>query len=171
MKTTARAGLRIRLLCLGEEGVRALPTVAAAVAERWGAGRALDVETLLAGDDAALAARTMRRWCDREGVDAVLTIGRSGHLRADFAPEITAAALTRALPGIEERMHLTGPRGPRDLLFRGRAGLRRATLVVNLPARASRAAAVVGFLAPVLGHALEKARGSDRECGGRAGGK
>ncbi len=77
---------------------------------------------------------------------------------------MTAALLERSLPGIEERMYLASGRGPRDLLFRGRAGMRRGTLVVNLPAHAARARAIVRFLGPVVGHAIEKARGSDQDC-------
>jgi molybdopterin biosynthesis enzyme MoaB len=81
---------------------------------------------------------------------------------------MTAALLDRVLPGVEERMYLATARGRLDLLFRGRAGMRRGTLVVNLPARLARARAIVRFLGPVVGHAVEKARGSDRECA-RAG--
>ena len=42
--------------------------------------------------------------------------------------------------------------------------MRKGTLVVNLPARPARARVIVRFLGPVVGHAIEKARGSDREC-------
>jgi molybdopterin biosynthesis enzyme MoaB len=63
-------------------------------------------------------------------------------------------------------MYLGSPRSPHDLLFRGRAGMRRRTLVVNLPARPARARAIVRFLGPVIVHAVEKAHGSDRECAG-----
>jgi molybdopterin biosynthesis enzyme MoaB len=155
----------VRLLALGDEGVRELARVSAAVRAAWGPGRVLDLQAESAGEDAALASRTVKRWCDRDGVDAVLTVGRSGHLRGDFAPGITAPLLERRLPGVEERMHLAPPRRALDLLFRGCAGLRRTTLVVNLPAGAARAGAILRLLAPVLEHALEKARGSDSECG------
>lgn len=116
------------------------------------------------GDDARAASQAMRRWCDRERVDVVLTVGRGGPAREDFAPEITAALLDRALPGIEEKMCLAAPSSPESLLFRGRAGMRRGTLLVNLPDRPARARLIVGFLGPVVRHAIEKALGSDREC-------
>ena len=94
----------------------------------------------------------------------VFTVGRSEHERRDFAPEMTAGLLDRALPGIEERMYLASSRGRLALLFRGRAGMRKATLVVNLPSLPARAREIVRFLRPIVGHAIEKARGSDREC-------
>jgi molybdopterin biosynthesis enzyme MoaB len=156
--------LVVRILGLGADGGRTLPAVARAVSDLWSREGGVAIEGALAGDDARLAGRTIRRWCDRDRVAAVLTVGRGGPGGEDFAPEITAALLDRSLPGVEERMYLAPPRQPRDLLFRGRAGMRRGTLVVNLPDRPARARAIVRFLAPVVGHAVEKARGSDREC-------
>jgi len=156
--------LVVRILGLGADGSRALPSVAGAVADLWSCAAVVEIESFCAGDDEHLAARSIRRWCDRDQVDVVFTVGRSGHERADFAPEITAELLDRVLPGIEERMYLASARGRLDLLFRGRAGMRKGTLVVNLPVRPARARAIVRFLGPVVGHASEKARGGDREC-------
>jgi molybdopterin biosynthesis enzyme MoaB len=156
--------LGVRIMGLGSAGGRALPAVVRAVGDLWSGAGAVAVESACVGDDARLASRVIRRWCDREKVDVVLTVGRAGHGSEDFAPELTAALLDRALPGIEERMYLDSARGPRDVLFRGKAGMRRGTLVVNLPDRPARARAIVRLLGPVIAHAVEKARGSDREC-------
>ena len=156
--------LAVRILGLGTDGSKALASVARAVADLWSGDAGVDIESDCPGDDVRLATRCIRRWCDRDHVDVVFTVGRSGHERSDFAPEMTAELLDRALPGIEERMYLASSRGRADLLFRGRAGMRRGTMVVNLPARPARARVIVGFLGPVVEHALEKARGSDREC-------
>jgi molybdopterin biosynthesis enzyme MoaB len=154
----------IRIMGLGGDGCKALPSVVRAVADFWSFDAPAEVVSACHGDDEKLAARAIRRWCDRDRVDVVFTVGLSGHERADFAPDMTAALLDRVLPGVEERMYLASARGRLDLLFRGRAGMRRGTLVVNLPARPARARAIVRFLGPVVGHAVEKARGSDREC-------
>lgn len=162
MKTSK--ALVVRILGLGDDGARALPSVAGAVSDLWSRDSEVEIGNDRAGDDERLAARAIRRWCDRDRVGVVLTVGRSGHERIDYAPEMTAALLDRSLPGVEERMYLASGRGGRDLLFRGRAGMRRETLVVNLPARPARARAIVRFLGPVVGHVIEKARGSDRDC-------
>lgn len=162
---SSRKILTVRILGLGHDGGRTVPAVTEA-ARGLGAGDGwlVRVESTIGSDDPRAAARTIRRWCDRDRVDVVFTVGRGGHEPGDFAPELTAALLDRPLPGIEERMYLASPRQPLDLLFRGRAGMRRATLVVNLPIREARARAIVRFLGPVVGHALEKARGDGREC-------
>lgn len=158
------AELVVRILGLADDQGRALIPVAQAVRVAWGAARAIEVESLQVGEDRRLAARTLRRWCDRNRVDAVLTLGRCGHLREDFVPELTARLLERPLPGIEERICLAPPVRPEHLLYRGRAGLRGGTLVINLPERVSRARAIVRLLTPVLLHALEKAGGGNRDC-------
>jgi len=154
------------ILGLGEDGCKSLPVVARAVANLWSVDAPAQIASACHGDERQLAARSIRRWCDRDHVDVVLTVGRSGHERADFVPEMTAALLDRALPGIEERMYLASARSPLALLFRGRAGMRKGTLVVNLPSRPARARAIVRFLGPIVGHAVDKARGSDLECAG-----
>ena len=154
----------VRILGLGSDGCTALPSVARAVEDLWLGETPVDIASVCHGDDMLRAARSIRRWCDRDRVDVVFTVGRSGHERSDFAPELTAELLDRTLPGVEERMHLASSQGRPDLLFRGRAGMRKGTLVVNLPARAARARVIVRFLGPVVGHAVEKARGSNREC-------
>ena len=156
--------LQVRLLSLGDEGARCLPALARAVRDLWAAGGSVEVVFERGPDEARGASATVRRWCDRERVDVVLTVGRGGPTARDFAPEMTAALLERPLPGIEERMYLAPPRSPQTLLFRGRAGVRRGTLVVNLPERAARARTIVRFLGPVVRHAVEKARGSNRDC-------
>ena len=160
----------MRLLALGAEGARALPGLELTLKKAWAALGSLEVRRVSVGDDARLAARTLAGWCGRGRADVVLTVGRAGHLPADFAPELAAALIERQLPGIEERMCLAPPCRPQDLLFRGRAGLRGTTLIVNLPARAARAAMILRMLAPVVGHALDKARGDASECA-RGGGR
>jgi molybdopterin biosynthesis enzyme MoaB len=149
---------------LGVEGAGTAAAVSREILAAWGTRFALDLGSLQVGDDRRGAVRAIRSWCDRDRVDVVLTVGRCGHLPEDYAPEMTAPLLDRPLPGVEERMCLAPPRRPEHLLFRGRAGMRGGALIVNLPARASRVRTIARFLAPVIGHALEKARGSDREC-------
>jgi len=155
----------VGVLGLGGDDARAAASVARALQASWRQAGKIDLRSESAGDDPRGALRVLRQWCDRDHVDVALTVGRAGHREDDFAPEITAPLLERSLPGVEERMYLSPPSRPQQLLFRGRAGFRGTTLVVNLPAQTARAAAIVRLLAPVVHHALEKARGSGGECG------
>lgn len=155
--------LSVRVAALGPAAAQALEAALEAVRGRWGGGSACEAEGAVVRGPAGLR-RAVRRWCDREGVGVVLTVGRSGPAAGDFAPAVTAALLDRRLPGVEERMYLGSPRRPEDLLFRGVAGIRRGSIVVNLPDRPARLRAVLGFLAPVVPHALAKIGGDPGEC-------
>jgi molybdopterin biosynthesis enzyme MoaB len=157
--------IAVRILALGEAGARALPGLERVLPRAWAAAGDIELRSESAGDDVRLARRILAGWCRRGRADVVLTAGRAGHRREDFAPELAAALIQRPLPGIEERMCLAPPCRPQDLLFRGRAGFRGTTLLVNLPARTARAASILRMLAPVIGHALGKARGDAGECG------
>ena len=168
-KDGASAALSVRVLGLGDLDAAAFAAVMREIHAAWNGIVSPDFDGLRVGDDRRRASRTIREWCDGTRVDVVVTIGRGGHLAGDFAPEMTAPLLERSLPGVEERMCLAAPRSAADLLFRGKAGMRRGTMIVNLPARPSRVRAIARFLAPVLGHAIEKARGGDRECAHQAG--
>jgi molybdopterin biosynthesis enzyme MoaB len=116
------------------------------------------------GNDPGGLVKTMRRWTDRDSLAVVATVGRSGPGAGDFVPDVTRELLQRHLPGIEERMYLASPRRPEDLLFRGAAGIRKGTIIVNFPSRRGRIKTVLDFLRPVLRHAVEKVAGDESEC-------
>lgn len=161
---------RIALLLLPPEGRRAESWLEGAVTEAWShAGPSSTVSVAVDGDRRALA-KAIRQYADRERFQVICSVGRSGAGRGDFAPDLTRSLLDRTLPGIEERMYLGPPRRPEDLLFRGVAGIRGETMVINLPDRPERIRAVLRFLAPVLGHALDKIAGDESECGRPSGG-
>jgi len=155
---------RTGLLLLPPGGWAIEKEVGRAARELWSEAGCKSVLTHRLRAERRELVRHLRRWADRERLDVVCTVGRSGHLAGDFAPDVTRPLLERTLPGIEERMYLAVPRRPEDLLFRGAAGIRRGTLIVNLPDRAARVRVILGFLAPVLGHALEKIAGDESEC-------
>jgi len=161
----SRAGLRVGIAFLESLPAAARSSVEGDVRRLWGALTPLEVHHSSPAGRRELD-RLLRRWSGRDGLDVACTIGAAGHRCEDYAPEVTGRLLSRALPGIEERMHCARPATAADLLFRGRAGLRGRTLLLNLPSRPARIRTVLGFLAPVLPHAMEKVRGDGGECGG-----
>jgi molybdopterin biosynthesis enzyme MoaB len=159
-----KAPISVGVALLPPDGWREESSFVESVGEIWSPLGELHLRAMRLGDDPGELAKTIRRWADREGVDVLCTVGRSGHRPEDFAPDTTRKLLHRSLPGIEERMYLSSPRRPEDLLFRGAAGLRGEAVVINFPARRGRARSILRFLAPVLRHALEKAAGDESEC-------
>jgi len=80
----------------------------------------------------------LRRWCDEEEMDFVLTVGGTfpapGHSGEQITPEATAAVLERAMPSLPEAMRAYAVAEEVEaLLDRGVAGIRTRTLIVNLP--------------------------------------
>ena len=86
----------------------------------------------------------------------VLTTGGTGFAPRDVTPEATASVIERAAPGIAEAIRSDAlERTPHALLSRGLAGLRGATLVVNLPGSPGGCRDGFAVLQPALRHGLE----------------
>ena len=80
----------------------------------------------------------LRRWCDEEEMDLVLTVGATmpapGPSSLEIVPEATAAVLERHLPGFGESMRAYAQEQTElAMLDRSIAGIRGRTLIVNLP--------------------------------------
>ena len=85
----------------------------------------------------------------------VLTTGGTGLAPRDVTPEATLAVLDRGAPGIAEAIRAdAAARTPHGLLSRGIAGVRGATLVVNLPGSPGACRDGFAVLRPALLHAL-----------------
>ena len=90
----------------------------------------------------------------------VLTTGGTGFAPRDVTPEATASVIEREAPGIAEAIRSDAlERTPHALLSRGLAGLRGATLVVNLPGSPGGCRDGFAVLQPALRHGLELAAG------------
>jgi molybdenum cofactor synthesis domain-containing protein len=93
-------------------------------------------------------------------VSLVLTTGGTGFAPRDVTPEATGDLLDRGAPGIAEAIRAdAASRTPHALLSRGVAGLRGATLVVNLPGSPGGCRDGFAVLRPALAHGLELAAG------------
>lgn len=82
---------------------------------------------------------TLRRWCDEEEIDLILTVGGTfpapGPSGAEIVPEATISILERNFPSLPETMRAYAlEEDPAAILDRGVAGIRGRTLLINLPA-------------------------------------
>jgi molybdenum cofactor synthesis domain-containing protein len=89
----------------------------------------------------------------------VLTTGGTGVAPRDVTPEATRSVLEREVPGVAEALRANSiAKTPHGLLARGVAGIRGATLVVNLPGSTGGCRDGYSVLRPALGHALSLLR-------------
>jgi molybdopterin adenylyltransferase len=85
-------------------------------------------------DENASIRRVLRTMVEMRGLPLVLTIGGSGVGIKERVPEITLEIIERQIPGIAELARLAGiQKSRRAALWRGIAGSKGKTLVINLP--------------------------------------
>ncbi len=112
----------------------------------------------------------LRRWCDDDRLDLVVTTGGTGLSPTDVTPEATLAVIDYQVPGLAEAMRAEGLKHtPLAMLSRAVVGVRGRTLIINLPGSPRGVRENLEAVLPVLPHALEMLRGEAGEH--RAGGR
>ncbi|HMN28843.1 MAG TPA: molybdopterin-binding protein [Caldilineaceae bacterium] len=107
----------------------------------------------------------LRRWCDEDELDLVITVGGTlpapGPSGRETMPEATSAVVERLLPGLSEEMRAYAREvSALALLDRGVAGIRGRTLILNLPESAAMATLFLeAVVDPILAHLQEQADG------------
>jgi len=95
----------------------------------------------------------------------IVTTGGTGLAVRDVTPEATLAVCERLVPGIAEVMRMRGlARTERAMLSRGVAGIRKRSLVINLPGSPKAASENLEAVADALEHALRMLRGEPSDC-------
>ena len=116
------------------------------------------VRTGIVSDDQGAIEGKLRKWTEA-GIELILTTGGTGFAPRDRAPEATLAVCERLAPGIPEAMRRAGKaKTPHAILSRAVAGIRRGTLIVNLPGSPSGAIESLDAVLPALEHAVRLLR-------------
>lgn len=103
--------------------------------------------------------------CDEDVCDLILTTGGTGFSPSDVTPEATMAVVERPAPGIAEAMRYHSLQiTPRAMLSRAAAGIRKGTLIVNLPGSPKAVTECLEYILPSLAHGLEVLRGMTSNC-------
>ena len=119
-------------------------------------------------DDFETIAATLAEWADADLADLIVTTGGTGVSPRDVTPEATMKVADRLIPGIGELMRLKSmEKTAMAALSRAVGAIRGATLIINLPGSPKAARENLEAVWPVIGHAVEKIRGDQSDCGGR----
>lgn len=104
--------------------------------------------------------------CDKETASLIITSGGTGFSPRDVTPEATEAVIERKVPGFSEIIRIEGhKKTPRAILSRGVSGIRRNTLIINLPGSIKGVKDSLELIYRPLPHGLDILTGRDAECG------
>lgn len=139
----------------GERADESGPALARRIeTEGWSALRQLTLP-----DDESAIRETLAQWADAGDLDLILTTGGSGFSPRDVTPEATRAVIEREAPGIAEAMRAASLKiTPHAMLSRSVAGIRKRTLIINLPGSPKGAIENLEAVLPVLPHAVQLLR-------------
>ena len=116
-------------------------------------------------DDRAMLSKKMAELADNNTAELILTTGGTGFSPRDIMPEATEDIIDRRVPGIPEAMRAYSMTiTPRAMLSRAAAGIRKSTLIVNLPGSPKAVRESLEYIIPALEHGLQILTGEAANC-------
>jgi len=116
-------------------------------------------------DEQAEIEAILCRLADSGSIQLLLTTGGTGFAPRDITPEATLAVCDRLTPGIPEAMRYASMQiTPRAMLSRAQAGIRKNTLIINLPGSPKAAKENLEAVLPALTHGLKMLSGTPADC-------
>ena len=123
------------------------------------------VRTAIVPDEQAQIEEKLRQIADSGEVQLLVTTGGTGFAPRDVTPEATLAVCDRLTPGIPEAMRYASMQvTSRAMLSRAQAGIRKGTLIINLPGSPKAAKENLEAVLPALSHGLEMLSGRPTDC-------
>jgi len=116
-------------------------------------------------DERLLIAAALARLADSGAIDLIITTGGTGVAPRDVTPEATRDVIERELPGMAEAMRAESlKKTAHAMISRSTAGIRKQTLIVNLPGSPRAVRENLAVILPALSHAVEKIKGDPSDC-------
>ena len=136
----------------GERADSSGPALARLIqAESWSVTK----QSILPDEESAIRA-ILTEWADSGNLDVILTTGGTGFSPRDVTPEATRAVIEREAPGLAEAMRAFSLKvTPHAMLSRNVTGIRKKTIIINLPGSPKGAVENLQVVMPVLSHAVQ----------------
>jgi molybdopterin adenylyltransferase len=117
-------------------------------------------------DEVNIIADTIKKFTDELKIDLIVTTGGTGLGKRDVTPEATRTVIEKELPGFAEAMRMESYKiTPHGIISRGICGIRRESIIINLPGSPKAATECLSFIVDALPHALSKLKGDLTDCG------
>lgn len=117
-------------------------------------------------DDKDIISNEMKRLCDENIVDLILTTGGTGFSKRDNTPEATLSIAEKLVPGISEAIRNYSMQFTKKaMLSRGVSVIRKETLIINMPGSPKAVKESMECIIPALNHGIDILKGSSSECG------
>ena len=122
-------------------------------------------EEIIVPDEQPIIEKQLMRLADQRQVNLVITTGGTGFALRDVTPEATNAVCDRMANGIAEAIRAYSMQYTKRAMFsRAVSGIRKRTLIVNLPGSPKAVTEALEFLLPNLEHGLGILKGTATEC-------
>ena len=159
--------MRVAVLTLSDKGSQGLrvdesgPYIKEYMEERGYHVTSLDILP----DNQKMIEQALINLSDRCENDLILTTGGTGFSPRDIMPEATEDIIDRRVPGIPEAMRAYSMTiTKRAMLSRSTAGIRKKTLIINLPGSPKAVKESLEYIIDALGHGIEIMTGEAGNC-------
>lgn len=116
-------------------------------------------------DEQEMIEERLKRWADEEQLHLVFTTGGTGLSPRDCTPNATVRVIDYEVPGIAEAMRYESmKKTPHAMLSRAMAGVRKQTLIINLPGSPRAVRECLAVILGALPHGLDLLQGRVNEC-------
>ena len=117
-------------------------------------------------DKKTLIVNNLIELVDKQKISLIVTTGGTGVSPTDITPEAMLEVIEREIPGMAEAMRSASlEKTSRAMLSRGKVGIRKESLIINLPGSLKAVRENLEVVLPVIPHALEKIEGEPGDCG------
>lgn len=120
------------------------------------------IEQEIVPDEVEVIKEKFQNWSDSGETDIILATGGTGFAPRDVTPEATRAVVERLTPGLDEAMRSASLKiTPHAMLSRSVSGVRKRTLIINLPGSPKGATENLQVVLPALEHAIHLLRNEE----------
>jgi len=133
---------------------------------QWAEGKGYSVQNELIVPDEFEDIKKAFRDLSDAGVNLILTTGGTGFAPRDVTPEATSAVIEKPAPGFAEIMRMKSSQVTHHaMLSRAVSGIRKQSLIINLPGSPKAVRENLGFIESAIPHAIELLQNKVADCG------